>query len=591
MRKEKRFWRGMRSPAARLDEQRVRPLLYLYLCLSFFGEFSGPLIDLVRHQIDPALPAYYAQSWLNVSLAMVWLLLMVLGIWMSTQMLLAALIGCSLLGGTVVVYMLGGVTGPLTIYYLVPALLGFFLFDARGVLLTVGATLASFSSLFWVEFEMGQVAPQFLRSNQLPIHAFITATGLLAVIGLVLVLVTAYRDQLLEQVEKNASIQAEMEAKEVFLARVSHELRTPITSLVGFAELLRQEARQDDGTLREGIYLNSLNLLTMINNLLDFRKVSQGHFVMEPRSMEVPRLVEDLRVMLQPGLVEKNLAFTLHSSPDPFPVLIIDPVGLERILVNLVSNAIKHTENGSIEIFLDFHAGMLELRVVDSGKGMDAESAARVFEPYYQAPGQKQGTGLGLALVKELVERAGGTVELFSALGEGTQVRVTLPAVVDGAKGRRGPRPLPIRSQPDPPPLAGEKKALEAGVATTKEDDKSDTTVAKPWLFVEDQHDIRTMIKLFLGNLGYRAVLCASWKEVSKVPLTDIERAYVDLRLPGVDGFVICRRLQEANPRMVVKAMTAQLPDGGLQDLREKGFGGILMKPFTLEQFRQELEE
>ncbi|NBB90586.1 MAG: PAS domain S-box protein [Spirochaetes bacterium] len=238
---------------------------------------------------------------------------------------------------------------------------------------------------------------------------------------------------------KEAKAQAESasQAKSEFLANVSHEIRTPLHAIMGFGELLRRRtsdatAHHYIGTIEE----SAQTLLQLISDILDLSKVEAGHLDISPEFEDPRELVAAVIALFAPQSQDAGIELTSSVADDLPALLYFDKARLRQILVNLVGNAIKFTERGSIEIALEPSEDdgfNLELTVTDTGIGMSEATQAHMFEPFSQGRSDTGrtygGTGLGLAITKRLVERMDGSIEVSSSEGEGTRFVVRLPSL------------------------------------------------------------------------------------------------------------------------------------------------------------------
>nr|WP_211112444.1 ATP-binding protein [Azospirillum sp. SYSU D00513] len=226
-------------------------------------------------------------------------------------------------------------------------------------------------------------------------------------------------------------------AKTQFLANMSHELRTPLNAIIGFSEALeagifgRLAAKQAEyvGDIRRA----GLHLLSLINDILDSTKIESGKYVLRERILTVPDLVTECVRQVEPLAAEKRIALAIRL-PGALPDLYADERAFKQILLNLLSNAVKFTPpDGRMEVSAALaEDGSLALAVADSGIGIAREDLTRVLEPFHQVDNSHtrrySGTGLGLPLVKSLIELHGGSLVLESRLGQGTTATVTYPA-------------------------------------------------------------------------------------------------------------------------------------------------------------------
>ncbi len=219
--------------------------------------------------------------------------------------------------------------------------------------------------------------------------------------------------------------------KSDFLASMSHELRTPLNGIMGYAELLRDTTSGENQEFAGVILESSEHLLDLVNSILDLAKIESGKMELVLRPEPLRALIDKIVRNYQPPAAKKGLALAVTFSdglPDDF---VCDATRVVQVLNNLLSNAIKFTDQGQVEVRVSRVSDQLEFVVVDSGCGIAPEMLAHVFERFSQADNfltrRHQGTGLGLALVKELVELMGGSVSVRSELDKGSEFIVRLP--------------------------------------------------------------------------------------------------------------------------------------------------------------------
>jgi two-component system, cell cycle sensor histidine kinase PleC len=225
-------------------------------------------------------------------------------------------------------------------------------------------------------------------------------------------------------------------AKSNFLALMSHELRTPLNAIIGFSEVIAGELF-GPGSDRYRSYAGDIHgagrhLLALINDILDLSKAEAGKLDLHCEAIDVALLVKDCVKLINDKARAQGNRIQTHFSPD-LPLLFADELRLKQILLNLLSNAVKFTEGGAVTVSAELGSqGAFVLSVRDTGVGMAPETIPIALEPFRQidsALARKfEGTGLGLSLVKTLVERHDGRLEIESALNQGTTVRVIFPA-------------------------------------------------------------------------------------------------------------------------------------------------------------------
>ena len=226
------------------------------------------------------------------------------------------------------------------------------------------------------------------------------------------------------------------DAKSRFLATMSHELRTPLNAIIGFSEMLTHEADLALDSVRREDYARLIresgeHLLGVVNGILDLTRIESGHFVIVPEPFAVGPMIEACREMMALKAQQAGVDLIADFPPD-LPEMVADKRALRQVLINLLSNAIKFTDRrGSVTLSAQVDADALVLTVSDNGIGISANDLERLGNPFFQARSSYdrpyEGTGLGLSVVKGLVELHGGRIEIASRLGEGTKVMVRLP--------------------------------------------------------------------------------------------------------------------------------------------------------------------
>lgn len=271
------------------------------------------------------------------------------------------------------------------------------------------------------------------------------------------------RQQLLAEIERRREVEkrlteasavaiAASEAKSAFLANMSHELRTPLNAIIGYAELL-QDMAGDGGHHDMVDDLNKIqtagrHLLAIIGELLDLSKIEAGRMELHLAHLDLTRLLEEIAVTARPLVEKGGNSLNLRVAPEVKEV-VADPTKIRQILLNLISNAAKFTNQGTITVAVkkasssDAPEPRFTLSVADTGVGMSREQVQRLFQPFVQVHGQYPyrpgGTGLGLVISRKLCQLMGGDMQIESEVGRGTTCTVTLPL-------RVAPRAMP--SQP-----------------------------------------------------------------------------------------------------------------------------------------------
>lgn len=325
---------------------------------------------------------------------------------------------------------------------------------------------------------------------------------------------------------------AASQAKSDFIASMSHELRTPLAAIIGFSELMRVEPQQGDGRVVpdewiEHIYSGGQHLLALINDVLDLAKVEAGRLELERTPFDLRDLVTETVAGLRPLAERKNLSVTIESVVGRF---VADRGRVRQILYNLLSNAIKFTpDGGSISVGAVTDQGTVRLSVTDSGTGISVEDQAVIFDEFKQvgeAGGRHEGTGLGLALARRLVEAHGGRIELVSELGAGSRFTATFPQ-------------LDLAAATAAPELTEPGPAAPAGVHTGRD-----------VLVIEDDPSAVRLLRTYLETDGYAVRVARDGPSGLAAARAQPPAAIVlDILLPGTDGWETLREFK-ADPAL-----------------------------------------
>ncbi|MHB1033201.1 MAG: PAS domain S-box protein [Pirellulales bacterium] len=373
--------------------------------------------------------------------------------------------------------------------------------------------------------------------------------------------------------------EAATHAKSEFLANMSHEIRTPITAILGFADVLIEEHAAHPDWLEQLAIIkrNGEHLLQIINDILDVSRIEQGQLTVECVPCSPAQLVAGVQSLMEGRAAAKGLAFDVEQA-GPIPNSIqTDPTRLRQILINLVGNAVKFTETGSVRLVMRFVDGKhpaLQFDVLDTGIGMTAEQAAKAFQPFVQADLSTArrfgGSGLGLAISKRLAPMLGGDVELVqTAVGVGSRFRLTVPAgPVGGAGGEERP--------PAAPHVAVEKGAPSAAATLPP---------GCRILLAEDGADNQRLIAHLLGKAGAEVAVVENGQLAVDAVIaardqrTPFHVILMDMQMPLLDGYEATRRLRAAGYAGPIIALTAHAMKEDRQKCLDSGCNDYLTKP------------
>jgi signal transduction histidine kinase/CheY-like chemotaxis protein/CHASE3 domain sensor protein len=352
--------------------------------------------------------------------------------------------------------------------------------------------------------------------------------------------------------------------KSDFLANMSHELRTPLNSSLILAKLLADNT-DENLTAEQVKYAQTIqssgnDLLNLINDILDLSKIEAGHVEIRPEPVLIERMVNSLRHLFDPVANEKGLLFALEVLPDAVPVIETDPQRLEQVLKNLLANAIKFTENGSVTLRIgSLSDNQIAISVTDTGIGIAEDQQARIFEAFHQADSTISrkfgGTGLGLSISREVVRLLGGTLHLKSSLGAGSTFTVVMPQVFDSTAVRvPAPDVLP-ELPPTPAQVSATAPAAKAPAAALKsrpqaamavDDDRLKVNEsARKLLIIEDDRSFAMILRDLARESNFQALVAGTAQEALELARQFMPSAIVlDVGLPDQSGLSVLDRLK-----------------------------------------------
>ncbi|NMF57865.1 CBS domain-containing protein [Pseudanabaena yagii] len=405
----------------------------------------------------------------------------------------------------------------------------------------------------------------------------------------------AERKQAQQQLtETNQQLARATRLKDEFLANMSHELRTPLNSILGMNEALQDgifgSINERQLKALQTIESSSTHLLALINDILDVAKIESGQVTLELTATGIDSLCKSSLAFIKQQALTKRIQL-IHRVPKYLPEIMLDETRIRQVLINLLNNAVKFTlEGGTItlevsQVQLESSTtnltplNYLKIAVIDTGIGISAENMQKLFQPFIQIDSalnrQYKGTGLGLALVRRLVELHGGTIELTSEVGVGSCFAINLPINI-------GSPAIEERTEQD---LSGQS---QIGQSQTEE------LISPLILLAEDNEANIATFSSYLEAKGYRVVLAKDGQQA-----IDLAKAHhpdlvlMDIQMPVIDGIEAIKQIR-LNPDLVdipIIALTALAMVGDHESCLEAGANDYLSKPIKLKQLAATIQK
>ena len=415
-------------------------------------------------------------------------------------------------------------------------------------------------------------------SNANRIISMITLIGLvgaLVFIGLILRDI-AISNRLRAQVEQER-LRAEKlaRAKQEFLANMSHEIRTPLNSIIGFAELLSKEkAETNREEFISAIQKSSNHLLSLVNDILDFSKIEEGKFKVQEAPFMPAELMDEIQKNFEVRAAQKNIRFEVHVDPHIPSPLMGDVMSVKQILINLVNNAIKFTEHGSVTVNVAMeqekkNSCVVRMEVRDTGIGIPEDVKGKLFSAFTQSSSDISrkygGTGLGLAISKKLVEMLGGTISVESAEAKGSVFMVFIPFAKASPQDE------------------------ESGDDSEKGKDVAWQLRGKAILIADDEEMNIRLCEMILAKYGVQTTSAKNGKEaVEKISKQHFDLVLMDLQMPQMNGMEAMKAVRamkdESRRNIPVISLSANVFGSRMEEYAAAGFTGELIKPFREEQ-------
>lgn len=427
-------------------------------------------------------------------------------------------------------------------------------------------------------------ATTYLRNFQLHKDRILLISFFTIILIVVLLGFSIYRLNKYEQAILKAKTQAEKlaQVKTRFLNNMSHEIRVPLTSIMGFAEQLeKKNMDMESAGYISAIRNASEHLLATVNDILDFSKLEAGKFQLGREPFSLRKTIDEVLFNLSVLAEKKSLPIRLQAGFDERLMLEGDAFRLKQILYNFISNAIKFTERGIIEVKAEVTVkskteALVSIAVKDSGIGIAADQLEFIFEEFAQVGNDKisrkyhsRGTGLGLSICKMLAELQGGTVSVQSELKKGSVFTVKIPYAIS-------------------------QQADASAQKSRREGRKEDLLRNKRVLLLEDNEVVVMLVTFLLKKFNMQYDVATDGLQALALFEHNVyDLMLTDINVPEMSGYELAARIREdadpAKSRMPVIALTADVMDGDLRRYQEAGITGVLKKPFREDEMIEEL--
>ncbi len=380
-------------------------------------------------------------------------------------------------------------------------------------------------------------------------------------------------------------------AKSTFLSNWSHDLRTPMNAIGGYVNLAQRDIDDHDKVVSyiSKIRTSSHHLLALINDVLEMSRIESGHMSLEPVPMDLKTALNEVEEMFSTQMTEKKIKFSVDTGKAKRTDVICDKNRLNRVLLNLIGNAWKFTpEGGNVSVILtqddsaDPDKGIYELKVSDSGIGMSKEFASKVFEAFEREQDSSvdkiQGTGLGMAITKSIVELMGGTIEVDSQKGRGTMFIIKLELEYADISDRIRTADVPVETEGTPEDIDFNYRRV---------------------LLVEDMEINRELATMQLTGLGFDVETAVNGREaVDKIMISApgyYDAVLMDIQMPVLNGYEATKEIRAIrNPELAgipVIAMTANAFAEDIQKAKDAGMNAHIAKPIDVDNMAKVLRE
>ena len=346
-----------------------------------------------------------------------------------------------------------------------------------------------------------------------------------------------------------------MESRHKLLLSVSHDIKTPLSSILGYVELIDKTGNEKE---INSIQQSADHILNLLTNLLEFSSLEQGKLQISNETFNIRQLCDETAEMFEPIAKHKNLTFNYEPSIEESTFILSDQLKIKQILINLISNGIKYTLEGSVSFKARMGRNLVVFDIIDTGVGIPNDKLEEVFKPFARIETYNQfaeGSGYGLSVVKGLVDLLNGEIHIDSEVGKGTHFEVRIPV------GEVTPEPE-VKDE-------------------VSEDNKKSLNI----LIIDDDNTLLSVIDTMLHRLGHTAIPCRSMNDFDNAlkQLEDFDYILTDREMGAVTGNDLLYLIKEVDPNKPVILMTARM-EYTTETAKSEGFDGFLQKPFNLNQ-------